>query len=321
MMEVIWLLLAAGLLLVEGRGFCDRQVAIDVLLNTDAYYSETNTTVAGWSLETVDESLPVDMLRLYQSDQLFRVPCGCGEGIQISGRLQFHNTLYVIFPPPFYPPLGYDQDPVYGYATIGFRDYSGWAFEIWLCNSKVYAFYARFPTTQSPTNFYRSFAFLVPIGDRQPANVDLYEVYLEPTTKSVSYRMNDFELLRIKPVGTSQVDSKFMLADYGGYWDIEATPEQLYAQFGTTRNIAFDGLPHPACQLTLFKQCLDNIFDSKKTVCQYSPLPLMVPPMHFFYGQTAVLVAKDVAVTAVRNLRTCPEWTCDPSYKKGNLLP
>lgn len=308
-------LVLGGLLLKNSQamGYCDCQFGIDVLLlsglNVGLQLTPSNGS-NGWQL--VNQASPqfkeagqfiVSLPAMYKSNQLFEVPKGCGELLQVSTQASFHDEVVI---GQVSSPLGFDQDPYYGYGAIGFNDYSGFAFEIWFTNTKVYALYSRLSTTQSATNYYASFTYLVPIGDKTPGSADVYEVVLEGARRSVSYRMNEFEMLRIEQVGKG-LDDKFMIADYGGYWELDGFPDIVYAIAGTGAAISMTGAPHPACQRTLYNACIDSPKNAKNSHCQYAPRPL---ENTFDYIMNITGIFDEIYVTAGTKIETCPEWTC-----------
>lgn len=241
------------------------------------------------------------------SKQIFCVPEACGEALQISARIKYgffrtdNSTI---------------EDPQLGYGQMTFSGLDGFQFGFWLTPGKVYAYYARLPNGQTPLEYYTSAAFLIPIADRDEQQTDLYELYLNKYDKLVSWRINNFELFRIRKPGLAQVDSKFMVADYGGYFPIEGYPSQGIIVLGFDYPDGF-GQPHTACQGTLFNQCLDSLADAKRTECTYGPI---IPAPPYPTGPELSVLYEKFAVISRKLMRTCPDWT-DGRYQPGSACP
>lgn len=286
---------------IKALGHCDCQQSI----NVDLYVLGQPLLGNGWHSDTLTD---------YKSNKLFTIPEGCGESLQVSAILT--TKIIINTTGSITSPLGLDQDPYYGYGLLGFSDLSGWSFQFWITNTKVYAYYARAPLTQTIGNFYTSFAYLVPVADREVDSYDEYQVSLSKDSRSVSYRMNGFELLKIDKVGT-RIDDKFLIADYGGYFDNEAFPEEVYAVTNTSRDITIGPVPHAACQRTLYYHCLDNIRNAKRTECQYNMLPGQSITSIF---PVATSIVNELVVSSIRNVETCPQWTCDKRRPANQLF-
>lgn len=231
----------------------------------------------------------------YQSKAVICLPQQCGEGLQISSWIDFQNQNTTT------------TDPQYGYALLGFNGFDGFMFQFWVTNRKVWALYGRLPTTQTPLEYYTSAIFLIPIADRLPAQSDLYELWLDPYSKLASWRMNNYELLKIKPTGIAEVDSKFMVADYGGYYPYSGFPENgvVVMGLGVPNPQWYTGSPHTACMDTLFNDCLDKLSNAKSAQCVYYPL---VRPTS--YARLDVEY-RDLAAITRTMIDTCPQWTCE----------
>lgn len=261
--------------------------------------SSVKQEIPGWTF--------VDDGRALQSRQTFDVPAGCGEALQLSARIRIQNY-----------GVPNNQDPQFGFGQMAFRGLDGFHFAFWITEMKVYAYYARLPTGQTPADYYASASYLIPIADVQqlPAENDLfynninndhYEIYLNRYDKLVSWRMNGYELLRIRPTGVEPIDTKFMIADFGGWDPTEGFPAEGFFVVGNGVP-SYIGSPHTACQGTLFNQCLESISNAKLTECQYAPLYNGTRPI----PDVGVLSRFDDMTVMTRYLvDTCPQWTCD----------
>lgn len=289
-------LLASSLLhSISALGHCDVQYGYETKLYNKllpVYISYNKAPVnyaADWNPTTQNNNS-----RFYQSKAVICLPEKCGEGLQISSWIQFLAQTD-------------STDPQYGYADFGFNGFDGFMFSFWITNNKVWALYGRLPTTQTPLEYYSSAIYLIPIADRPPAQSDLYELWLDANSKMVSWRMNNYELLRIKPTGLAEIDSKFMAADFGGYFPYAGFPENgvVTMGLGIPNPQWYTGSPHTACMGTLFNDCLDKLSNAKSAQCVYEPLS---PPE--FYPNMAV-VYQDLTVITRTMVDTCPQWTCE----------
>lgn len=281
-------LLALFITNIHAFGHCDVQYGYEVI-SYDPLLNNTN-------LATSPNFVPVSVgSQFYKSKAVICLPQECGDGLQISSWMQ----VSVAQPNA--------EDPQYGFAQLGFNGFDGFQFSFWITNLKVYALYARFPQGQTPLEYYLSAVYLIPIADRTPGQTDLYELWLDPFSRLVSWRMNNYQLLRIKPTGLAEIDSRFMVADYGGYFPYAGFPEngQVIIGYGGPDGSWYTGNPHSACLGTLFNQCLDSLSNAKGSECIYDPLITPAPI------RAVTVTYTDLSVTMRRQIATCPMWTCE----------
>ena len=271
-----------------GFGHCDVQYGYEVI----SYDASLNNT----SLASSPNFVPMAPgSQFYKSKGVICLPQECGNGLQISSQIAVSvNNITT-------------SDPQYGFAQLGFTGFDGFQFAFWITNYKVFALYARFPQGQTPLEYYLSAAYLIPIADRTVGQTDLYELWLDPYSKLVSWRMNNYQLLRVKPTGVAEVDSRFMVADYGGYFPYAGFPENGLVTIGSggPDRSWYTGAPHPACLGTLFNQCLHSLSNAKATECLYDPLITPAPL------RTVAVTYTELSVTMRRQVQTCPLWTCE----------
>ncbi len=289
-----------GLLLkgLVAFGHCDIQYGyeVDFYENNLVVTSTGNrTALSNWNLVNNNAALGT----LYQSKPVFCVPKECGSGIQLAATVSYLRSGVTTG-------LG-SSDPINGYALFGLSGFDGFQFAFWITETKIFALYSRLPNSQTTLEYYMSGTYLIPIADRKPINHDLLEIWLDPSSLFVSWRMNGYELLRVNRPGEVCIDSKFMIADYGGYFDYAGFPDQVVIQAGTLYPdpSSYTGSPNPACLGALFNDCLDSLCTSKDTQCVYIP---PVPPQ---FRLNATAFFQQVSLTTRRWANTCPQWTCD----------
>lgn len=279
---------------VLGAGHCDVQYGyetkiFDRLVQLDLLPTNPVPQLPNWNPITQTNSW------FYQSQAVICLPQQCGEGLQISSRIKFTAEAA-------------RADPQFGYAQLGFNGFDGFMFNFWISGKKVYALYGRLPTTQTPLQYYSSAIYLIPIADTVSGLTNLYELWLDANSKMVSWRMNNYELLKVKPTGLAEIDSKFMIADFGGYFPYAGFPENglVVIGAGVPNPDWYTGNPHTACLGTLFNDCLDKLSNAKSAQCVYEPLSTSAGSLPRVSVQY-----EDLAVITRTLVDTCPPWTCE----------
>ena len=204
-------------------------------------------------------------------------------------------------------PLGYAQDPFYGQGFFGGVDLAeGWNLGFALTNSRIYAVYARLPTSQTLMNNYFSFVYYVPLAQRAASIINTLGLVVNKKEGRVSWRADGFELLRITRPGQAIAD-KFRVGDFGGAIADIGLPAALQVAIGVMRAQA-NGVPHPACQNALFQACAENIDCASRTLCQYANVQT-TPAYSLDYSATFnyVSVIEQVPVLTCYDQAKCPE--------------
>lgn len=198
---------------------------------------------------------------------------GANGAIQVKATFSFHSELVsgVVS-----SPLGFDEDPFYSAGIFGLYRFPPDLREMYfvVTNNKVYA-YISYPGIADPSVVAR---YLIPVADKTPDTIYTYSVTLS-SDYSVSFRINDKEVLRIFPFGRA-IDPRF---DAGINSGLAADPSQtvpnpVYMIFGLTKLELStvtnpNQVPRTACQRTLFNQCRQNLRNAFGSNCQYaSPL-------------------------------------------------
>lgn len=248
-----------------------------------------------------------------QSNELFNVPCK--DELQLQGSLNFQATS---IGGPITSPFGIDEDPFYGYGSLGFIDpKDGFVFEYRFTNNMTYAVYGRVPETETECS---SFLFLIPVGPMNEYACATFDIVLKKCTGVVSYRIGGKEVLRIT-VG-EKVDEKFKVYGFDetcgcGCPCIGEFPERVYVRVGNGAMNSVDCCTtqsQPACQRTVFNECLDDIHCACRVNCTYAPAQ---PNLTFNVGLASLY--KSVAVMASKEVTVC-ERGCSTSDSTENSL-
>lgn len=233
-----------------------------------------------------------------QSNQLFDVPCK--DELQLKGKLSFQaKSIGGNITSPF----GINEDPFYGYGSLGFVDpKEGFVFEFRFTNSLVYAVYGRVPQTESDCC---SFLYLIPVAPMNNQPCASFDIVLEKCKGTVSYRFGGKEVLRIT-VG-EKIDEKFKVFGFSeacgcAFSCVGAYPEAVRVRVGNGAMQPVDCCTtqsQPACQQTIFNECLDDIKNACRINCTYAPSQ----PINTFnvglaslYTSISVLATKEVTV-------------------------
>lgn len=277
---LLWLAGVLAALPLAALGHCDAQYGFEL------------TTALTWVTNPV---ATVVSSPSYYTDEVFAVPVECGSSLQAQATFAASSGLLV------------NSDPQYMFAFFGIGSFDGWDFQLWVTDTKLYAYYARGPVAQTPLDHYVAFAYLIPLADLGASEFNDYAIVLDAASRAVSYRLNDYELLRIRHPGAANVDSKFLISDLGGYNESEGFPAEVFLVLGlgSQNRLLFTGAPHTACQGTIFDDCLDKLGNAQRTECVYVPYNTTSTPVP---GSLAI---ESIGVTVVRPVNTCPEWTCD----------
>lgn len=204
-------------------------------------------------------------------------------------------------------PFGYAQDPFYGQGFFGGVDLTdGWNLGFALTNTKIYAVYARLPTSQTIINNYFSFVYYVPIAQRSSSIVNTLGLVINKQQNTVSWRADGFELLRITRPGQAIAD-KFRVGDFGGAVADVGLPSSLQIAIGVMRAQA-NGVPHSACQNAIFQACAENIDCAFRTLCQYANIQT-APPYGLDYTAAFnyISVIEQVPVLTCYDQAKCPQ--------------
>src|SRR5690606_20070684 len=129
-------------------------------------------------------------------------------GLQVSARLRYEGY-YVSG--PINSPLGFEQDPNYASAVIGFQFQSFttvFSFIFVITNTKVYALLS-YNVMVIPNTF----VYIIPVANRYPEDFATYSITIE-SQNAFSWRINNHEVLRISPL-TQPIDPRFQVAGTG----------------------------------------------------------------------------------------------------------
>ncbi len=200
---------------------------------------------------------------------------------QLMTGMSFSSILQSGAPTSIYGP---NQDPFYGMGFFGGLNLlDGWVLGFALTNNKIYAVYSRTDIAQDSINNYYAFSFYVPISNRVAGDVDTLALVINKKENKVSYRANGFEYLLITRPGLP-IAEKFLVGSYGGSQQVVGLPSSLQVSIALTIP-SEPGIPHTACQQTVFQACTENIDCAYRTLCQYAPLQDM---SSFSYNMTGV---------------------------------
>jgi hypothetical protein len=117
---------------------------------------------------------------------------------------------------------------------------TGLAFSFVLTNNRVYAIYQCQPVTTSST--YAKFIYAVPVKMRKSCDFHRMKFVFSEIDKSIGYRLDGREVLRIKYPGY-RLDKSYMIMDEGGNEELKF-PAAVYYGLGTGDLLD----AYPACQ-------------------------------------------------------------------------
>lgn len=211
------------------------------------------------------------------SNTLYPVPAANG-GLQVKATLNFQSDLVS---GTVTSPLGFDQDPFYSTGVFGMTS-SGtsttWIMAFLITNTKVYALYE----TKDPIGL-NIFRYVIPVSNRTPEDYLTYSVTLE-SNFSISWRINDREVLRISPPN-QPIDQRF---DTGVGDAVNPVLPSLMRMIVGNYKLSpivdiFDptNIPLTACQQTLFSLCRQSLRNAFGSNCQYAPLESYNNPPNF----------------------------------------
>lgn len=290
---------------VGAAGHCDEQFGMEVDLFTKAF----SLSSAGVTPPTTQWFPVRPGSFFYQSKAIIPLPSlSCGEGLQLSAWVSFTVDVNG----------GSEQDPQNGFGLLGLvSPDEGWNFSFWILNTRVYALFARYPNGQTASNYYQSAAYLIPIANRQIGYTDLYEIWLDPGKRRVSWRMNNYEILSVgKPGKVLQVDPRFQIGDYGGFFeDCDGFPSKVVAQIGLGRPtpVLYTGVPFTACEGNeLFNNCCDSLHLASNVHCSYNPATGVTS-----FPLGAAVAYEDISVSRLARAVTCPIWSCQFGAELG----
>lgn len=232
-----------------------------------------------------------------QSNRLFTVPCK--DQLQLQAKMNYQEYL---ISGNVQSPLTALQDPFYGFGSLGFVDpVEGFVFEFRITPGMIYAVYGRVPSKETDCS---SFLFLIPVKQNENAPCDTYEIVLEKCTGSISYRLDQVEVLRLT-VGEA-IDPKFQVQGFsnectGGCDCTGLFPKAVYVRLGNAAMEYVDccsAATKPACQYAVFNECFDSISNACRVNCTYSDTQQDLSTFNMglasLYKQLSVLQTKEV---------------------------
>ncbi len=243
-----------------------------------------------------------------ESNSLFEVP-GCGRTIQLSTSMFFQEQLISGTVDSL---LGFAEDPFYGFGSFGFLDpHNGWTFEFRITRNLTYAAYGKIEDYETDC---KSYLYLIPLAHNINGGnpCEKYDIVLDACEQTISWRLGNTELLRIK-LG-EQIDERFRvygapsnLPDCGCSKSKIRFPCSVKVKLGNGSLQALDCCSYnsqAACQQAIFQECFDFISNACRVNCKYSNITF--DDAVFGLGS----IYKNIAVLATKNIITCGNNPC-----------
>jgi hypothetical protein len=124
-----------------------------------------------------------------------------------------------------------NDDPRLAAAALSTIDYeTSMVFDFVLTNERIYASYQRLPFARTATNNYAAFSFMVPVGNRTPADRHRLRIAYDRAAGTVRWLVNGREVHRVSRIGL-RLDRAYMTLDHGGV-EARVAPRQLDCGMG-----------------------------------------------------------------------------------------
>lgn len=119
---------------------------------------------------------------------------------------------------------------------------TGFSFEYFLTNDRVYVGYTRTSLARTEVNDYAAFTFLIPVKMRKPCDWHRLKIVLDSEHKTVTWILDKRQVFVVNKVGY-RLSRQFMVVDIGGN-ELPAFPKKIQYGFGSMTMLD----AYPACQ-------------------------------------------------------------------------
>lgn len=194
-----------------------------------------------------------------------------------------------------------DDDLRLGSAALNGIDFESWmVFDLFLTNTRIYAFYERLPFGREQLGNYAAFSFQIPLVKRKPDHEHELSIAYDRAAGTVRWLVDGKERFRVDRIGR-RIDRKYMTIDHGGVEE-DVEPRQL--DFGMGLFTLLDGRLPSGEALVRLSSAPDFYFDPAAA----TPTPLTFvdeesDPGSRLFGQGAELRVRRFAVQSRRTRR------------------
>lgn len=167
-------------------------------------------------------------------------------GQVLSGSAWLSGRTYGTHGHPFGDAVA-DPDADLRLATVTFNAVdpeTATVFNLFLTNTRIYAFYERLPTQRAGLGPYAAFSYAVPVAERSPDERHHLEIAYDRSAGLVRWLVDGREVFRVTDIGVPLDSRRHLLLDHGGP-PRRTEPRQLRFGFGmlTLLDARLDGLP------------------------------------------------------------------------------
>ncbi|MFE3458055.1 DUF6081 family protein [Nocardiopsis aegyptia] len=177
---------------------------------------------------------------------------------------------------------------------------TGVAFDFFVTNSRVYAFYERLPHNRGELGNYAAFLYTVPVARRRPDSAHRFRITYDRSRGVVRWVLDHREVFRVDRIGHRLPSRRYMMLDHGGEEQL-VEPRQLACGMGMF-SILDGSLPGRSSEgLVRLTAASDHYYDPVAG----EPVPQTFldddsAEAHRLFGQGAGLRVGDFAVTRRR---------------------
>jgi hypothetical protein len=167
-------------------------------------------------------------------------------GQVLSGSAWLSGRTYGTHGHPFGDAVA-DPDADLRLATVTFNAVdpeTSTVFNLFLTNTRIYAFYERLPNQRAELGPYAAFSYAIPVAERSPDERHHLEIAYDRSAGTVRWLVDGREVFRVTDIGAPLDSRRYLLLDHGGPAR-RTEPRQLRFGIGmlTLLDARLDGRP------------------------------------------------------------------------------